>query len=371
MQKKFYLYIVILSLVFSLFIFRVSDLAYANHEKYIEKYAAITNIYVKSGSAPRGRILDINGKVLVDNIGVNTIMYHKPTYVSLDMELEVAEKLVELTNYKYEYDESKLKKFYLLKKAQECEELITEEERKLYSERKLTKKELENYKLERITAEMLNNLTELEKYSSYFYYLMQEGYMYDNKTLLQNIDEELYAKIIESNLTGIFGSIDWKRDYKYGSTLKTIFGEISNSLPKEKVELLNKGYNYDDKVGISGLEEYYEEYLRGEKAVYKIENNNLKLIKNAKKGNDLVLEIDIDLQLKTEEIIKKQIEAAKKLPNTEFYRESFALISDPKTGAMRAIAGIRRLDNGEFQDVSINVIKNAYTVGSAVKAASL
>lgn len=371
MQKKFYLYIVFLSLVFSLFIFRVSDLAYANHEKYIEKYAAITNIYVKGSSAPRGRILDINGKVLVDNIGVNTIMYHKPTYVSLESELEVAEKLVELTNYKYEYDESKLKKFYLLKNAQECEELITEEERKLYSERKLTKNDIENYKLERITILMLNELTELEKYSSYFYYLMQDGYMYDNKTLLKNIDEELYAKIIESNLTGIFGSIDWKRDYKYGSTLKTIFGEISNSLPKEKESLLNNGYSYDDKVGISGIEEYYEEYLRGEKAVYKIENNNLKLIKNAKKGNDLVLEIDIDLQLKTEEIIMSQIEAAKKLPNTEYYRESYALISDPKTGAMRTIAGIRRLDNGEFQDVSINVIKNAYTVGSAVKAASL
>lgn len=371
MQKKFTIFITLLSLIFCFFIFRVIDLAYTNHEKYINKYAAITNIYIKGSSAPRGRILDINGKVLVDNIGINIIMYHKPTSITLEKELEVAEKLVELTEYKYEFDEKKLKKFYLLKNSKECENLITKDEKKLYSERKLTKKDLEDYKLERITEEMLNNLTDLEKYSSYFYYLMQEGYMYDNKTLLKNIDEELYAKIIEANLTGVFGSIDWQRDYKYGNTLKTIFGEISNSLPKEKEELLNVGYSYEDKVGISGLEEYYEEYLKGEKAEYKLENNNLKLIKNAKKGNDLVLEIDIDLQLEVEKIMKEQIKKAKELPNTEFYRESYALISEPNTGAMRVIAGLRRLDNGEFQDVSINIIKNAYTVGSAVKAASL
>ena len=252
MQKKFLIYIAFLSLIFSIFIFRVSDLAYANHEKYVNKYNSITNIYVSGSSAPRGRILDINGKVLVDNIGINTIMYHKPNYITLEEELEVAEKLVELTDYKYEYNENKLKEFYLLKYKEECEKLITDTEKKLYSERKLTKKELEKYKLERITESMLDSLTELEKYSSYFYYLMQEGYIYDNKLLLKNIDEELYAKILETNLTGIFGSIDWKRDYKYGNTLKTIFGEISNSLPKEKDDLLNNGYSYDDKVGISG-----------------------------------------------------------------------------------------------------------------------
>lgn len=371
MQKKFLFFASFLILVFSLFIFRVSNLAYNNHNKYLDRYAAITNISIKGGSAPRGRILDINGKVIVDNIGVNTIVYHKPNYVTLNMELEVAEKLVELTNYEYNYSESKLKNFYLLKYSSECEKLITDEERRLYSERKLTKKDLEEYKLARITAEMLNNLSDLEKYSSYFYYLMQEGYIYDNKVLLRAIDESLYAKILEENLTGIFGEIEWTRNYIYQDTLKSVLGTISNSLPKEKENLLNEGYSYQDKVGISGLEEYYEEYLRGEKALYKIENNNLKMISSAKKGNDLVLEIDIDLQLEVENIIKKQITAAKKLPNTEFYRESYALLSDPNTGAVRVIAGIRRLDNGDFQDVSINVTKNAYTMGSAVKAASL
>ena len=78
--------------------------------------------------------------------------------------------------------------------------------------------------------------------------------------------------------------------------------------------------------------------------------------------------------MQVEEIIKEEILKAKKTANTEFYKESYALISDSLTGSIKAIAGIRLITNGKdssFQDVSINVIKNAYTVGSAVKGASM
>ena len=69
MQKKFLIYIAFLSLIFSIFIFRVSDLAYANHEKYVNKYNRITNIYVLGSSAPRGRIF-YNLSVEVVSTGV-------------------------------------------------------------------------------------------------------------------------------------------------------------------------------------------------------------------------------------------------------------------------------------------------------------
>ena len=347
------------------------DLNINKHEYYLDKYYALTEIYVNGTSAPRGRILDINGKVLVDNIGINSIFYHKKSNITFENELEIAKKLVELTKYTYKYNEAKIKDYYLLIHKDEAKKLITEEEYKLYNERKITKKELELLKKERITKEMLNSLSDLEKYSSYFYYLMNDGYAYDNKIILRDISDELYASIIENNLAGVFGEIEWSRNYLYGDTLKSIFGLVSKTLPKEKESLLNNGYSYNDKVGISGLEEQYEEYLKGEKAVYKIENNNLTLVRESKRGKDLVLNINIDIQLKVENIIKEQIEHAKTLANTEFYRESYALISEPNTGSIVAVAGIRRLDNGEFQDVSINVIKNAYTVGSAVKAASM
>ena len=375
MPKKIIGLALLLTLIFSFFIYRIYDLAYSKKEYYLNEAELINEVYVTGSSAPRGRILDVNGKVLVDNIGVNTIYYHKPSGVTLKKELEIAEKLAELTNYEYQYNESKLKEFYRTKYSKETDALITEEEYELYNERKLSSEDLEERKLNRITDEMINSMSIEEKYSSYFYFLMNDGYSYDNKCLISDVSDEVYASILESNLPGVFGEMEWSRNYYYGDTLKTILGSISNSLPAEKEELLNDGYSLTDKVGISGLEEYYEEYLKGEKAIYKVgSNNTLELVSLAKRGNDLILEIDIDIQLEVEGIIKEEMLKAKKTANTEFYKESYALISEPSTGAIKAIAGIRLITNGKdtsFQDVSINVIKNAYTVGSAVKGASM
>ena len=375
MPKKIIGLALLLTLIFSFFIYRIYDLAYSKKEYYLNEAELINEVYVTGTSAPRGRILDVNGKVLVDNIGVNTIYYHKPSGVTLKKELEIAEKLAELTNYEYQYNESKLKEFYRTKYSKETDALITEEEYELYNERKLSSEDLEERKLNRITDEMINSMSIEEKYSSYFYFLMNDGYSYDNKCLISDVSDEVYASILESDLPGVFGEMEWSRNYYYGDTLKTILGSISNSLPSEKEELLNDGYSLTDKVGISGLEEYYEEYLKGEKAIYKVgSNNTLELVSPAKRGNDLILEIDIDIQLEVEGIIKEEMLKAKKTANTEFYKESYALISEPSTGAIKAIAGIRLITNGKdtsFQDVSINVIKNAYTVGSAVKGASM
>ncbi len=374
MTKKFYFLILLIVGVFSLFSYRTFSLAYPLKNYYLTKYNALNNLIVEGTSAPRGRILDINGKVLVDNKGVNTIVYHKPDNVTQEKEIALAKSLATLTNYAYSYDSNKLKEYYLILYPNKASKLITKEEQELYNKRKLSKSDLLKLQKDRLTNEDLATLTDLEKYSSYFYYLMNEGYMYDNKILLTNVEENLYANIIEANLEGIFGEISWVRTYPYGDTLKSIFGTISNNLPKEKSSLLKSGYSYNDKVGISGLEEYYEAYLKGTKAQYKVVNNTLILEEPAKKGNDLVLEIDIDLQLKVEEIIKEQLANSAKMANTKYYKESYAIISDPLTGNIKALAGIRKITNAKtltYQDVSINVIKNAYTVGSAVKGASM
>ena len=375
MPKRIIVILMFIASIFGIFIYRVYSLAYQNREFYLNEARAINEVYVSGTSAPRGRILDVNGNILVDNIGVNTIYYHKPSGVTLKDELFVAEELVKITNYEYMYDIDRLKEFYSIINSSKVDSLITEEEYQLYSERKLTSQDLSERKMNRITDDMIDSMSTLEKYSSYFYFLMNEGYSYDNKCLIENASEEVYASVLEKNFLGVFGEMEWKRVYNYGDTLKTIFGEISNSLPAEKDYLLDQGYSLTDKVGISGLEEYYEEYLKGKKAIYKVgSNNSLELVKEAERGADLVLEIDINMQIKVEEIIKEEMLKAKKTANTEFYKESYALISDPATGSIKAIAGIRLITNGvnsSFQDVSINVIKNAYTVGSAVKGASM
>ena len=183
MPKKLVLIITLLTLIFAVFIIRVYYLAYKEKEYYLKEARNINEVYVTGSSAPRGRILDINGNILVDNIGVNTIFYHRQSGITLKEELNTAEALAKLTNFEYAYNKSKLKEFYMIKYSDKVDLLITSEEYKLYNERKLTSADLEQLKLERITDEMLDNMSDLEKYSSYFYFLMNDGYSYDNKCL--------------------------------------------------------------------------------------------------------------------------------------------------------------------------------------------
>ena len=138
---------------------------------------------------------------------------------------------------------------------------------------------------------------------------------------------------------------------------------------------MSKGYSLTDKVGTSYLEKQYEEYLKGKKALYRVnKDNTLTIVENEEKGNDLILGIDIDVQMHVEEIIRNQILAAKARANTEYYKESYAVIGDPNTGRIIAIAGQRLLNdykNPSWEDVSLNVVNDSYTVGSVVKGASM
>ena len=59
---------------------------------YQDELLSKTEVYINGGSAPRGRILDTNGNVLVDNIGVNTIYYNKVKGISSTDEIAIAKE---------------------------------------------------------------------------------------------------------------------------------------------------------------------------------------------------------------------------------------------------------------------------------------
>jgi hypothetical protein len=95
-----------------------------------------------------------------------------------------------------------------------------------------------------------------------------------------------------------------KRTYLY-DTLTSIYGKVGNITKENKDYYLEKGYSLNDQVGLSYIEKQYDEYLKGTKAEYLInEDNSLTKIKDSSPGNDIYLSIDIDLQLKINEIIK-------------------------------------------------------------------
>ena len=343
---------------------------YSNHNEYQEKLIEKTQIYVSGSSAPRGRILDTNGKILVDNIGVKTIYYNKVSGITVSDEVDIALNLASILTV----DEGKTEelKEYWLVKNNNGKNLITEEEYELLEERKITSDDIKTLKLQRITDDMLNEFSEEEKKAAHIYSLMNEGYSYTKKVILKDVSEEEYAKVIEASIPGITGELSWERVYPYGDTLRSILGSIGAIPEEKKDDYLNNGYELTDIVGLSYLELEYEEYLQGTKAKYLVNNDNtLTKINEEERGNDLVLSIDIDLQIKVEEIIKDKIVLGDKYPNTDYYKDSYALVSDPNTGSILAIAGIRRNDDDTWSDISLNTINKSFTIGSAVKGATI
>ena len=366
-MKKYFIIIII----FSLLLGRVIYLNIYNKDNYVKKLENKTINYVEGASAPRGRIIDRKGKILVDNTGIKTVFYTKLKDISLKDELNIARKLASIINIPI--NENSLKNYYLVT-HNNGDDLITNEEYEKYKERKLSSEDLKRLKNERIKEEDLNSLSEEEKESATIYDLMNKGYSYQKKLILKGISDEEYSLLIDENIKGITTELTWERVYNYGDTLKDIFGSIGYIPEEEKDEYLKKDYNLEDIVGLSYLEKEYEDYLKGEKDLYKVNRDNtLTKVKEGKKGNDLILSIDIDVQLELEKILRENIINAKKRSNTDYFEESYSIVGSPKTGEIIALSGQKLVDfkNQVFTNVNTNLINTSYTVGSVVKMATL
>ena len=206
---------------------------------------------------------------------------------------------------------------------------------------------------------------------------MNKGYTYEEKIIKSNVSDSEYAFVSENNnlLNGFNTKIDWERVYPYGDTFKSILGTVSTSTQGIPADLkdyyLEKGYSLNDRVGLSYLEKQYEEYLHGEKAIYKVINSHeTKLLKEGSRGKDIVLSIDINLQKEVERILEEQIRYAKGEANTDFYDHSSVIIQEPSTGEILAMAG-KRIVNGEFVDNTTSLLMQPITPGSVVKGASM
>ncbi len=352
------------------------------HHIYTVKLEQLSRKIVEGATAPRGRIYDRNHQLLVDNQPTKVIFYKKQSGVSTKEEIELAYQvasMIELPTHKL--TNKNLRIFWVKQHPNEKKKKITEAEWKSLEERKLTATEIETYKVNRVTEEELAKYQTRDLQAAYIYTLMNKGYSYSEKVIKnENVTDEEYA-LIASNvdfLKGFDTKLDWDRSYLYGDTFRTILGSVSSSesgIPAElKDYYVSKGYQLDDRVGISYLEYQYDDYLKGTKDKYEIGlDGSKKLVEEGSRGNDLILTIDIELQKQIEQIIAEEIIKAKKEPNTEYYNHSFVIVSDPNTGEILAMAGKQVvLKNGEYvvYDYAPGIITSPVVVGSVIKGAS-
>lgn len=377
-NKRVFVILIALISLFSVVFIKLFMVMLIDKDKYNDKLLALTNKRITLNSSPRGRIYDRNYNVIVDNKAINTIVYKKEKGTTNKEMIELAYTVSPHLNL----DVSRLtlrakKEFYLAKYPDKCKKKIKSSEYEKVKQRKLSNKDIEELKIERISLDELNVFKDEDLKTAYLYYLMNNGYTYEEKVIRNGASDEEFAYISENNdkLKGFNTRVDWERVYPYGDTLRTILGTVSSSsqgIPSEdKNYYLKLGYSLNDRVGLSYLEKQYESYLKGEKNVYEAVNSHeLRLVKEGMRGNDIVLSIDINLQKEIDNLIDEAIIKAKSEANTEYYDHSSVIVTDPNTGEILAIAS-RKIVGDKIIDNVNSILISPITPGSVVKGASM
>jgi len=383
-SKRYFFISIITIIVFLIISTRLFKLQILDNERYLTSLTTATEKTITGSSSPRGRIYDRNYNLLVDNQAIKTIYYKKESGVTSAEEIALAYTVGTYLEVDYtKLSNNMLKNFWYESNYELAQEKITNEEWRLKSERKLSTDDIKDLIFERITEEELQVYEDSDKEAAYIYYLMNKGYSYAEKIIKnKNVTETEYALISENieSLHGFNTKLDWERIYLYGDIFKTILGSVSSDtqgIPKELASTyLEKGYSLDDRVGISYLEYQYEDYLKGTKPIYRITNNNeYELTKTGSRGNDIVLTIDIELQKYLEEMLASEVLKASKEKNTKYYNHSFAVVSNPNTGEILAMAGKQVIKDNKGKkkivDYTPGIVTLPVTPGSIVKGASM
>lgn len=333
MKKKFQVLKITIFLVFIIITTKLFFVQIIDKNKYISYVYNNTHTFWYSPSVPRGKIYDRNNKIIVDNEAIKTLYYIKNSENTLKKEIEIAYNLAKNIDIDYTT---------------------------------LSKNNYENF----LKISKYND-DELTKKTAYIYYLMNTGYSFAPKLIKKDINDKEYVYLISANLNGILVNNDWKR--KYESSFKSLIGNIASIPYENKAYYLNNGYSLSDKVGVSYLEKIYENTLKGHKSKYEIKDGNLILIAPGKKGNDIYLTIDIDLQNYLDNLLEEELIKTKKEYNTKYFNKIFVVIVDPNNGDILAISGkqiIKTTTGYKVYDYTPGTFLNSYTSGSVVKGAS-
>ena len=136
---------------------RISYLQLFDIEKSKADLSKLSTKIVYSDPMPRGKIYDRNYNVIVDNIGIHVITYKKENGMKTKDEISLSYLLAENLNIDYSNLSTRnLKDFWIVNNDKLANKKITDKEYKLYEERKLSSKEIEKLKLDRITKEELD-----------------------------------------------------------------------------------------------------------------------------------------------------------------------------------------------------------------------
>ena len=192
------------------------------------------------------------------------------------------------------------------------------------------------------------DITEVRKIIAIRYEIVKEGYSSTKAlTIAKDIPREAIAEFSEKgdDFPGINIAVQPVRQYKEGTLASHILGyasKISDTEYQQKKDT----YNQNDIIGKTGIEYLFEEYLKGNDGIKKIDmavdgTITAEVVeKEAVSGSNVVLTIDSKLQKIAEEALKDNVEKIKSGGFGKAYeaKGGSCVVMNVKTGEVLAMA---------------------------------
>jgi penicillin-binding protein 2 len=391
---RFTALILIMCIMFGGIVSRLAYLQIANYEEYADKAngKSITELYE---FAPRGEILDTNGVLLASNKQTYMITYNEldenrdtfsdaiiQTFKILDQNQEIpkddfaikfdsADKNMFIFEFNSTSESNRRWMELRFKKDRGFEEDIikklfgsikeglTEEQRKQVDEEllKITAEEafnklVKDYKIDDTEAPKFNKVEQRRLMVVRDLIKIQRFSQYKPVTVANNIKRETAFMILQklSDLPGIDIAMQPVRTYPFDELGSAFLGYISKipSWQKEKYE--QSGYDVTvDYIGASGLEDVYEDRLKGSKGSRVVRINKYGRVtgelgqRESYPGQNIQLTIDKDVQSAAEKALDetmKKLQSMGRVKDVDMKNATrgAAVVIDVNTGAILALA---------------------------------
>ncbi|WP_373892823.1 peptidoglycan D,D-transpeptidase FtsI family protein [Virgibacillus sp. CBA3643] len=332
---------------------------------------------------PRGKIYDSNHDVVVDNKAQYSITYTPNKGVQAKDRLKVAETLAEFISMDTDgITERNRQEYWYLKNKDEADSRVSDEEAE-----EMGNTEFYDMVLDRISEDEINNFSEEEEEVIAIKKELDKAQSLTPQIVKnEDVTSEEYARVAEhlDVLPGVNATTDWNREYPYDDTFRNLIGSITSQeegIPGDQEDYyVTRGYSRNDRVGKNGLEEQYEDVLRGTKEQIRYSTDkggnvvNTETVVEGERGKDVVLTIDMEFQERVDEIVREELDKAiSEAPyENRNMEDALAVVMDPQTGELLAVSGqsYDREEN-EFNNTASKALYDAHRPGSIIKGATM
>jgi penicillin-binding protein 2 len=176
------------------------------------------------------------------------------------------------------------------------------------------------------------------------------GSRYDLVRVGQDVKPEVAAFIAESGsqLPGVEVVVETRRNYELGELFAHVLGYTGPISGEELGDLRDSGYLPDDLLGRAGVEATYEELLRGQYGLQRVQRDaagrEVQVLNTEQPpvaGSSLRLTLDTQEQKWAEKAIKWGMKAAK-------LKRGVVIVMNPQNGEILALVSLPSYDNNAF-----------------------